>query len=186
VQPCVLLRVGNLTRWLVALAVRNAHPSSPNSRSSMSRDLLPLVAFSHVATRTLLRRLRARNWSLLAASRALTRSRKASRAASGTHTAVSSPAIAPGQLQRIAPVRLHAVSRPHRYQGWRYYFALRVQRRQLPVQHVARRTGLITEAQFFNSTQFLYQFTNGLTSIRYYSNRSHLSVLLRNGELGKM
>jgi len=48
----VLLRVSNLKRWLVAPAVRNAHPSSPNSCSSRSRDLLPLVASSHVVTRT--------------------------------------------------------------------------------------------------------------------------------------
>jgi len=97
-----------------------------------------------------------------------------------------SRAIAPGQLQSIAPVRLHAISRPHRYQCWRYYFALGVQRRQLPVQHVARRTGLITESQFFNRTQFLYQFTNGLTSIRYHSNRSNLSVLFRNGDRNRL
>ena len=97
-----------------------------------------------------------------------------------------SRAIAPGQLQSIAPLRLHAISRPHRHQCWRYYFALGVQRRQLPVQHVARRTGLITESQFFNRTQFLYQFTNGLTSIRYHSNPSHLSVLLRNGDRNRL
>src|SRR6202035_3534707 len=92
-----------------------------------------------------------------------------------------SRSITPGQLQRIAPVGLHAISRSHRYQCWCYYFALGAQRRQLPVQYVARRTGLVTEIQFFNRAQFLDQFTNGLKSIRYYSNRSHLSVLLRNG-----
>jgi hypothetical protein len=93
-----------------------------------------------------------------------------------------SRSITPGQLQRIAPVGLHAISGSHRYQCWRYYFALGAQRRQLPVQYVARRTGPVTEMRFFNRTLFLDQFTNGLKSIRYYFNRSHLSVLLRNGE----
>jgi hypothetical protein len=40
-----------------------------------------------------------------------------------------SRSITPSQLQRIAPVRLHAISCPHRHQGWRYYFALAAQRR---------------------------------------------------------
>ncbi len=60
--------------------------------------------------------------------------------------------------------------------------ALAAQRRQLPVQHVARRTGLVAELQLFNRTQFLDQFTNRLMSIRDHSNRSDLSVLLCNGD----
>ena len=43
-------------------------------------------------SRNLPKRWRARNWSFFAASRARTRSRSASCAASGTHTAVKSPA----------------------------------------------------------------------------------------------
>jgi len=87
---------------------------------------------------------------------------------------------------RIVPVRLHAISCPHRYQCWRYYFALAAQRRQLPVQHVARRTGLVAELQLFNRTQFLDQFTNRLTSIRDHSNRSDLAVLLCNGDRNRL
>ena len=142
-----LLRVSNLTRWLVAPAVRNAHPSSPNSCSSRSRDLLPLVT-SPWRNRTIRRFVR--NGSLLAASCSTEISQRLVSGIWHPYRCQLSRAIAPGRLQSIAPVRLHAISRPHRYQCWRYYFALGVQHHQLPVQHVARRAGLITESQFFN------------------------------------
>jgi hypothetical protein len=97
-----------------------------------------------------------------------------------------SRSITTGQLQRIPPVRLHAIACPYRYQGWCYYLALSTQRRQLPVLHVARWTGLITAVQFFNRTEFLYQFTNARVAIRDHSNRSHLSVLLCNGDRNRL
>src|SRR6202789_627438 len=47
-------------------------------------------------------------------------------------------------------------------------------------------TGAVTEARFFSGTEFLYQVTNALVSIRDHPSRSRLSVLLRNGDRSRL
>jgi len=80
-------------------------------------------------------------------------------------------ADSPGQLQsmrRSVFTRSPALTGT----GWRYY-RTGVPAPSVAVQPRSRRTGPHNRIAIFNRTQFLYQFTNGLTSIWYYSNRVH-------------
>jgi hypothetical protein len=83
------------------------------------------------------------------------------------------------QFQRIPPVRLHAIPGLHRHQCRRHHFAFRSHPGQLPVQHVARRTRLITKPQLLHRPQFPYQLPNRILPIRNDPERPHLPVLLR-------
>ena len=91
---------------------------------------------------------RLRRRSSTAASRARTRSRIASCASSGTHTAVSSPARSRrASCWRVAAVGLDPIARLARDQRRRDYCAAVAQLGQLPVQAIAGRAGLVAEVK---------------------------------------
>jgi hypothetical protein len=76
-----------LLRRLRAMA-----PVLIQARYRCVHDVIPVGGRQPWRNRNLPKRWRARSWSFFAASRARTKSRNASCAASGTHTAVKSPA----------------------------------------------------------------------------------------------
>src|ERR1019366_6712714 len=94
------------------------------------------------------------------------------------HRRQLSGSMIPRQLQRIATIRFHPVPALHRHQRRRNHFALRSQRRQLPVQNVARWPCFITKSQILHWPQFLHQSPNRFLAVRNLTQRPHLPFLL--------
>ena len=128
----------------------------------------------------LVSRFRSRDWSLLAAFRVLVPDLARARGPCPSPIPLSAPSLDSSGLaatHRAGPSPRDPALTGARIGATTSHLAPTP---SVARQHVARRTGLVAELPFFNRTQFLYQFTNGLTSIRGHSNRSDFSVLLRN------
>jgi hypothetical protein len=61
--------------------------------------------------------------------------------------------IAAGQLQGVASIRFHPITRLHRHQRRRNHFALHGEGGQLPVQHVAGGSRFVADAQAFRRSE---------------------------------
>src|SRR6516162_3097785 len=76
-----------------------------------------------------------------------------------------SRSIASGQLHSVPPIRLHPVADFDRNQGRSDHFTLHSQTRQLPIQYISRRAGLVTGLQLLGWAQLLDQLAYRLFSI---------------------
>ena len=88
-------------------------------------------------------------------------------------------AIGAGQFLGVAFIRLHAIARFGGNQRGRDHFAGDTQRRQLPEQNVAGRTGLVTGMQLIAGAQFLHQLPNRFQLIRNHTVPADLAVRYR-------
>ena len=90
---------------------------------------------------------------------------------------ISGPVTA-GQLQRVPPVRLHAVSGLLRNQARRYHRALDTQLRQLPVQYESCRPRFIAGAQLLGRTKLLDELADRIFTVGNRPQAAHLAVWL--------
>ncbi len=92
-----------------------------------------------------------------------------------------SGAIATSQLLRVALVCLDPIAGLHRHQRGRDYLTAHAQLRQLPVQHVPGRAGLVTHPQLLRLAQFLNQLAHRLRIVRDHTHAAHFPTRLGNG-----
>jgi hypothetical protein len=78
------------------------------------------------------------------------------------------------QFLGIAAIGLHAVASFYRDQCRRYHLALDSQLRQLPVDYITSRAGLITSPQLLYWTKLLYQLTYRFGAVENRSKASYL------------
>src|SRR5580704_14721698 len=72
-------------------------------------------------------------------------------------------AITARQLQGVAPIRLDTIARSH--QPRRNHVTMNAQGDKLPIDDVARRTGLVTNCKLLRSAELLHQLADGFRSI---------------------
>lgn len=88
-------------------------------------------------------------------------------------------AITPRQLQRVAPIRFHAIARLHGHQGGRHHLACHPECRQLPIHHIPGRARLVAHSQLLGRPQLFHQPSDRLRSVRNHAHRPHLTVRFR-------
>ncbi len=82
------------------------------------------------------------------------------------------------QFRGIAPIRLDAIACFDRHQARSHHFTGHTQRRQLPVQNIARRAGLVANLQLLRRAQFRHQLANRIQAVRDDAERTNFSVRL--------
>ena len=84
--------------------------------------------------------------------------------------------VAARQLLRIAAVGLHPISGLGRNQAGRDHLTGNPQLRELPIQHVPGRPGLIAGPQLLHRSELANQFANRFQAVRDHSERTDLSA----------
>ena len=82
------------------------------------------------------------------------------------------------QLLGITPIRLHPIAGFGRNQRWRHDRTLDAQLRQLPIQHITRRTSFIASPQMLGRAKLLNQLADRLFPIRDRSQAANLAIRL--------
>ena len=85
-------------------------------------------------------------------------------------------AVTARQLLRIAAVCLDPVPGLGGDQARRYHFTDNSQLRELPVEHIPRRTRFIASLDLLDRAQFVNQLANRLQPVRYYPMGANLSA----------
>ncbi len=86
--------------------------------------------------------------------------------------------VAAGELLDIAPIGLDPVAGLHRHQRRGHHLAVHAQLRQLPVQHVAGRSGLIAHPQARGLAELVSQAAHRLGPVRNGPQTAHFDTRL--------
>ena len=92
------------------------------------------------------------------------------------HRSQISVTVTACQLQRVPPVRLHAISGLLRNQGWRHHHALHTQLRQLPIQYESCRPRFIAGAQLLRRIKLLDELANRIFPVGDRAQAAYLAA----------